>query len=109
VANCSGLARDRAAKYQVAVRELAASRGWSVLPPKASIEGVSANPVETGVFFERHFDAAFLEAGSGDEVLMAAAPERVNRWLPYRIPTSDAAKAFLISLPLRGRVRDGGA
>ena len=35
VANCSGLARDRAAKYQVAVRELAASRGWSVLPPKA--------------------------------------------------------------------------
>src|SRR5207244_616958 len=32
-ANRSGLARDRAAKYQVAVRELAAARGWSILPP----------------------------------------------------------------------------
>src|SRR5205814_2390960 len=32
-ANRSGLARDRAAKYQVAVSELAAARGWSILPP----------------------------------------------------------------------------
>jgi hypothetical protein len=79
VANGSGLARDRAAKYQVAVRELAAARRWSVLPPTAAVEGVSANPVETGVFFERHFDGAFLEAASGDEVLMAAAPDNFGR------------------------------
>jgi hypothetical protein len=94
VANPSGLARDRATKYQVAIRELAAARGWSILPPKlakspsplvgegrggGSLPGVSANPIETGVFFERHFDAAFLEAASGDEVLMAAAPDNVGR------------------------------
>jgi hypothetical protein len=79
-ANPSGLARDRAAKYQVAVRELAAARGWSILPPsKSPLPGVSANPIETGAFFERHFDAAFLEAASGDEVLMAAAPDSFGR------------------------------
>jgi len=92
VANPSGLARDRAAKYQVAVRELAAARGWSILPPKLKSssplvgEGrgggslsVSTNPIETGAFFERHFDAGFLEAASGDEVLMAAAPDNFGR------------------------------
>ena len=80
VANPSGLARDRAAKYQVAVRELAAARGWSILPPRKSpLPGVSTNPIETGAFFERHFDAGFLEAASGDEVLMAAAPDNFGR------------------------------
>lgn len=78
-ANPSGLARDRAAKYQVAIRELAAARGWSILPPTAPAVGVSANPIETGVFFERHFDAAFLEAASGDEILMATAPDNFSR------------------------------
>jgi hypothetical protein len=78
-ADRSGLARDRAAKYQVAVRELAAARRWSILPPKAVVAGVSANSIETGTFFERHFDAAFLEAASGDEVLMAAAPDNFGR------------------------------
>jgi hypothetical protein len=78
-ANRSGLAHDRAAKYQVAVRELAAARGWSILPPKAPIAGVSTNPIETGTFFERHFDADFLQAASGDEVLMAATPDNFGR------------------------------
>ena len=78
-ADRSGLARDRAAKYQVAVRELAAARRWSILPARSAVAGVSANPVEIGTFFERHFDAAFLEAASGDEVLMAAAPDNFGR------------------------------
>ena len=78
-ADPSGLARDRASKYQVAIRELAAARGWSILPPRAPIAGVSTNPIETGVFFERNFDARFLEAASGDEVLMAAAPDNFGR------------------------------
>ena len=99
-ADRSGLARDRAAKYQVAVRELAAARRWSILPPKlskspsplvgegrggGSLPSVSANPIETGTFFERHFDAAFLEAASGDEVLMAAAPDNFGR---HRVASS---------------------
>ena len=79
VANPSGLAHDRAAKYQVAVRELAAARGWSVLPPRAPVVSLSTNPIETGAFFERNFDARFLEAASGDEVLMAAAPDNFGR------------------------------
>ena len=93
-ADRSGLARDRAAKYQVAVRELAAARRWSILPPTGAnsssplagegrgggfIPRVSGNPIETGAFFERHFDAAFLEAASGDEVLLAAAPDNFGR------------------------------
>jgi hypothetical protein len=78
-ANRSGLARDRAAKYQVAIRELAAARRWSILPSKSVIAAVSANPIETGTFFERHFDAAFLEAASGDEILLAAAPDNFGR------------------------------
>jgi hypothetical protein len=84
-ANPSGLAHDRASKYQVAVRELAAARGWSILPPRksssplAGLPTVSHNPIETGAFFERHFDASFLEAASGDEVLLAAAPDNFGR------------------------------
>jgi hypothetical protein len=78
-ADRSGLARDRAAKYQVAVRELAAARRWSILPPKAVVAGVSANSIETGTFFERHFETAFLEAASGHEVLMAAGPDNFGR------------------------------
>ncbi|TMF08164.1 MAG: hypothetical protein E6I37_16560 [Chloroflexi bacterium] len=78
-ADRSGLARDRAAKYQVALRELAAARRWSILPRKSAAVGVSANPIETGMFFERHFDATFLEAASGDEVLMASAPDNFSR------------------------------
>jgi hypothetical protein len=78
-ANRSGLARDRAAKYQVAIRELAAARRWSILPAKSPAARLSRNPIETGAFFERHFDAAFMEAASGDEVLMAAAPDNFGR------------------------------
>jgi len=75
----SGLTRDVAALYQVAIRELAAARGWSLLPSKSSLAGVSTNPIETGAFFERHFDAAFLEVATGDEVLMAATPDNFGR------------------------------
>jgi hypothetical protein len=89
VANRSGLARDRAARYQVAVRELAAARGWSVLPPKLSKSPtLSTHPVETGIFFKRHVDAAFLEAASGDEVLMLAEPDVFGR---HRVAFSKAS------------------
>ena len=79
VASRSGLARDRAARYQVAVSELAGARGWSVLPRKARLEGVSRHPVEVNTFFKRHFDAAFLEVATGDEILMAASPDVFGR------------------------------
>jgi hypothetical protein len=78
-ASRSGLAHDRAAKYQIAMRELAGSNGWSVLPPKAPLPGVSAQPLEANAFFKRAFDAAFLEAATGDEVLMAAQPDVFGR------------------------------
>ncbi len=78
-ASRSGLARDRASKYQVAIRDLAGTEGWSVLPPKASLPGVSAQPLETNAFFKRAFDAAFLQAATGDEVLMAAQPDVFGR------------------------------
>jgi len=104
-ASRSGLARDRASKYQIAMRDLAGSNGWSVLPPRASSspsplaanyppphagegrvgaqgggsEGVSAQPLEANAFFKRAFDAAFLQAATGDEVLMAAQPDVFGR------------------------------
>src|SRR5207253_3066622 len=78
-ADRSGLARDRAAKYQVAVRELAAARRWSIPPSRSAVADVYANPVETRAFFEQHFDAAFLEAASADEVLMSATPDNFGR------------------------------
>jgi hypothetical protein len=78
-ASRSGLARDRAAKYQIALRDLAGSNGWSVLPPKSSLPTVSAQPLEANAFFKRAFDAAFLQAATGDEVLMAAQPDVFGR------------------------------
>ncbi len=78
-ASRSGVAKDAASRYQVAVRELAVSRGWSSLPSGTPIAGISANPIETGAFFERHFDASFLEVATGDEVLMAATPDNLGR------------------------------
>lgn len=78
-ASRSGLARDRAAKYQIALRDLAGSHGWSVLPPKLPLPEVSAQPLEANAFFKRAFDAAFLQAATGDEVLMAAQPDIFGR------------------------------
>ena len=91
-ASRSGLARDRASKYQIALRDLAGSNNWSVLPPKfasypspsgggqgGGSEGVSAQPLEANTFFKRAFDAAFLQAATGDEVLMAAQPDVFGR------------------------------
>ncbi|MEA2669627.1 MAG: hypothetical protein QOJ33_2561, partial [Chloroflexota bacterium] len=90
-ASRSGLARDRAAKYQIAMRELAGSNGWSVLPPKAALPGVSAQPLEMNSFFKRAFDAAFLEAATGDEVLMAAQPDVFGR---HRLAFSKSTGAW---------------
>src|SRR5438445_4296295 len=56
-ASRSGVARDRASKYQIAMSDLAGSHGWSVLPPKASLPTVSAQPLEASAFFKRAFDA----------------------------------------------------
>lgn len=78
-ASRSGVTRDAASRYQVAVREMAVSRAWSFLPRHAPVAGVSTNPIETGAFFERHFDASFLEVATGDEVLMAATPDNAGR------------------------------
>jgi hypothetical protein len=73
------VARDRASKYQIALRDLAGSHRWSVLPPKAPLPTVSAQPLEANAFFKRAFDAAFLQAATGDEVLMAAQPDVFGR------------------------------
>jgi hypothetical protein len=78
-ASRSGLARDRASKYQIALRDLAGSNGWSVLPPRGPLHTVSAQPLEANAFFKRAFDAAFLQAATGDEVLMAAQPDVFGR------------------------------
>jgi hypothetical protein len=79
VANRSGVARDPAAKYQIGLKELAASCGWSVLPAERPLPGVSVQPIETSAFFKRAFDAAFLEVATGDEMLMAAQPDVFGR------------------------------
>jgi hypothetical protein len=103
--NRSGLARDRAARYQVAIRELAAARRWSILPPKSSAVKLSPNPIETGTFFERHFDATFLEAASGDEVLMAAAPDNFGR---HRLAVSKASARWA-SIAIHGSAASNSA
>ncbi len=90
-ASRSGLARDRASKYQIAIRDLAGSNGWSVLPPKAALPGVSAQPLEANAFFKRVFDAAFLQAATGDEVLMAAQPDVFGR---HRLAFSKSTGAW---------------
>jgi len=46
-------------------------------------EGVSAQPLEVNTFFKRSFDAAFLQAATGDEVLVAA--QRYLRPSPPRL------------------------
>jgi hypothetical protein len=90
-ASRSGLARDRASKYQIAIRDLAGSNGWSVLPPKGPLHSVSAQPLEANAFFKRAFDAAFLQAATGDEVLMAAQPDVFGR---HRLAFSKSTGAW---------------
>jgi hypothetical protein len=102
-ASRSGLARDRASKYQIAMRDLAGSNGWSVLPPKlppsplagegrgGGSQAVSAQPLEANAFFKRAFDAAFLQAATGDEVLMAAQPDVFGR---HRLAFSKSTGAW---------------
>jgi hypothetical protein len=105
IANRSGLARDRASKYQAALRDLAGSNGWSVLPPKASLPTVSAQPLETNAFFKRAFDAAFLEAATGDEVLMAAQPDVFGR---HRLAFSKSTGAWA-SVAIHGGIASSPA
>jgi hypothetical protein len=90
-ASRSGVARDRASKYQIALRELAGSHRWSVLPPKAALPTVSAQPLEANAFFKRAFDADFLQAATGDEVLMAAQPDVFGR---HRLAFSKSTGAW---------------
>ncbi|HEY0493391.1 MAG TPA: hypothetical protein VGD57_07985 [Candidatus Dormibacteraeota bacterium] len=79
IANRSGLKKDAAARYQISIRDLAVARGWSLVPSSSPVAGISTNPIETGAFFERHFDASFLEVATGDELLMAATPDNAGR------------------------------
>lgn len=98
VANRSGVSRDRASKYQVALRDLAGTNGWSVLPPKSPFPAVSSQPIEANTFFKVHFDAAFLEAATGDEVLMAAQPDVFGR---HRLAFSKSSGNWM-SLAIHG-------
>jgi hypothetical protein len=112
-ASRSGLARDGAAKYQISLRELAGSNGWSVLPPQSpsplwggsgrGLPRVSAQPIETNAFFKRHFDAAFLEVATGDEVLMAAQPDVFGR---HRLVFSKATGDWL-TISIHGGIVTG--
>lgn len=79
VASRSGIARDRASRYQIALSDLAGSNGWSVLPPRSPLPQVSTQPLETNAFFKRAFDTAFLQAATGDEMLLAAQPDIFGR------------------------------
>ncbi len=101
VGSRSGLARDRAAKYQLALRDLAASNGWSTQPPM--LPAVSTQPLETNTFFKRHFDSAFLEAATGDQVLMAADPDVFGR---HRLVFSKSTGRW-ISLSIHGGTLTG--
>ena len=101
--NRSGVARDAAARHQIGLQELAGSCGWSVLPPKTSLPAVSTQPIETSTFFKRHFDAAFLEVASGDEMLMAAQPDVFGR---HRLIFSKASGQW-VSLSIHGGTLTG--
>lgn len=76
-ANPSGLSHDRARRFQVSLRELAPTL-WSPAPAIA-LDQLSLLPIESGPFFERHFDAAMLETASGDEILLASDPDQFGR------------------------------
>ena len=111
VASRSGHARDRASRHQIALRDLAGSNGWSVLPPRGArlpspsgggsgrgLPGVSTKPLETSAFFKRTFDAAFLQAATGDEMLMAAQPDIFGR---HRLAFSKSTGAW-VSVAIHG-------
>jgi hypothetical protein len=55
------------------------------------LPGVSAQPLEANAFFKRAFDAAFLQAATGDEVLMAAQPDVFGR---HRLAFSKSTGAW---------------
>ncbi len=44
-----------------------------------ALDQLSLLPIESGPFFERHFDAAMLETASGDELLLASDPDLFGR------------------------------
>jgi len=77
-ANPSGTSRDRASRFQVALRELALAR-WTPPSDAVAAPALSPLPLESGPFFERHFDAAFLETAQGNEILAAPSPDLFGR------------------------------
>ena len=97
VANMSGHSRDRASRYQVGLAELAPSR-WPSWKPRLGLLGLSTVLTEVGTFFERQFDADFLAASTGDEVLMAPAPDLFGR---DRLVLSKTTRAW-VSLAIKG-------
>lgn len=103
IANPSGLSRDRAHRYQVPLRELATSL-WS--PAQATaLDRLSVLPVESGPFFERHFDAAMLEMASGDDILLASDPDQFGR---DRLVVSKQTLAW-VSIAIKGSTQLVGA
>jgi hypothetical protein len=98
VASRAAHAGDPASRHQVALRDLAAANGWSVLPPKAPMPRVSSQPIEVSAFFKAAFDAALLEVATGDQVLMAAKPDVFGR---HRLVFSKATGRW-VSLSVHG-------
>ncbi len=78
IANPAPTARDRAAPFQVPAREIALRRWKQATADLASL-ALSRLPLESGPFFERHFDALFLESAEGEEVLAAPDPDVFGR------------------------------
>lgn len=78
IANPAPSARDRAAPFKVPLREIALRR-WKPSGLEASGQALSRLPLESGPFFERYFDALFLESSEGDEVLAAPDPDVFGR------------------------------
>jgi hypothetical protein len=77
-ANPAGSARDRAHRYQVGLADLALAR-WSKPPQATTKQRLALLPIESGTFFEKRFDADFLETSSGQEILFQSDPDLFGR------------------------------
>ncbi len=77
-ASPAATSHDRARPFQVGVRELALAR-WSPTRLELSAAELSLLPVESGPFFERRFDADFLQSSAGEEILLASDPDLFGR------------------------------
>jgi hypothetical protein len=77
-ANPAGLARDRAHRYQVRLADLALAR-WPEPPQATTKQRLALLPIESGTFFEKRFDADFLETSAGEEILLQSDPDLFGR------------------------------